>query len=189
MVRILIGGEDKVTFVVAVDEDRVGVIIGARGTIERRIERMFKVKIKINPSRGEVLIISSRDNIDGALKAKTAIEAISLGIPPNLALSMIEKPDYVLEIVNIEDYARGKSDVRRIKSRLIGRQGRIRMKIEDELNVKIAIKNKHVAIIGHYLDVMAAKEAIVAICRGSKYGRVMRKIEEYKLSKMFRGVQ
>ncbi len=183
-------GIDKksIAVVVNVDEDRIGAVIGTKHSVIRRIESALKVRVKVKRGKGEVLILSSRENIDNVLKAKMIIEAIANGIPSTYALDALEKADYILEIINIDDYARGKKDLRRIKSRIIGRGGRIKRIIEDELNVNISIRGKKVAILGKYTNVQAAKDAIISICRGSKHGRVLKKIEEFKMIQQLRGL-
>lgn len=176
----------RIAVVVPVDSNRIGVIIGSKQNIKKILEQKLGVKIKVNVERGEIIIVSYRNNINNVLRAKMVITAVSYGFSPSNALVLIENPEYILEVVNIDEYARSKKDISRIKSRLIGRGGKIRMKFEDDLNVKISIYDKYVSIIGKYDDVMIAKEAIISICRGSKVGRIMKKIEEYRMAKYFK---
>ncbi len=180
--------EGKIAMVVSVSEERIGVVIGTRRSVEKKIERLLGVKIKVRPGREEILIVAPRDNIENALKAKMVVEAIAHGFSPQDALILAEKSDYTLEVINIEEYAKSGRDLSRIRARLIGKGGKIKSKIEDELGVKIAISGKKVAIIGKYWDVLAAKEAVVAICRGSKHGRVLKKVEEYRMARAFREI-
>jgi len=176
----------KIMVVVPIDYGRVGVIIGSKQDVKKKIEQKLGVEIKINANRGEIIIIASRGNIDNVLRAKMVITAISYGFSPANAFILIENPEYIFEVVDISDYARNRRDISRIKSRLIGRGGKIRMKFEDELSVRISIYDKYVAIIGRYDDVMVAKEAVLSICRGSKINRVMKKIEEYRIARYYR---
>ncbi len=173
--------QNKITMVVSVDEERLGAVIGTKGRVEKYLEKTLGVKIKVDAGRSKVIITADRNNVEDALKAKTVIEAIAHGISFEDAKKLAEDPDYILEIIDISEYVRNRRDLTRIKARLIGRKGKIKTLIEDELNVKIAIRDKHVTIVGRYHDVMIAKEAIQAICRGSKYGRVLKKIEDYKI--------
>ena len=180
--------QNKLMMVVRIDEDRVGAVIGPKGSILKRIEEALNVIIKVRKDKAEVIIVSERQNIENALRAKMIIEAIANGISSSNAFVIVDNPDYVLEIVNIDEYARNRRDLRRIKSRIIGKEGKIKRLIEDELDVKISIRQKKVAILGKYMDVQIAKEAIISICKGSKYGRILRKIEEFKMQQQFREI-
>lgn len=181
----LSGSSNEVALVISVDEDRIGAIIGTKGKVERDIEQRLGVKIKVIPDKGKVIVVADRDKIENAWRAKMIIEAIAHGISYDYARRLIDDSDYVLEVIDISEYARHRRDLQRIKGRLIGTHGKVKTRIEEELNVRISIRDRYVAILGKYDDVGIAKEAIKAICRGSKYSNVMRKIEEYKMSKLF----
>lgn len=172
---------NRIAIVLSVDEDRLGAVIGTKGRVEKYLEKSLGIVIKIDSKKGKVIITADRGNVEAALKARMVVEAIANGISFEDAKKVLENPDYILEIIDISEYARSKRDLMRIKARLIGKQGKIKTLLEDELGVKIAIRNKYVAILGRYQDVMMAKEAVQAICRGSKYGRVLKKIENYKI--------
>lgn len=174
-------GEDKIAIITSVDEDRLGAVIGSKGRVEKYLECELGVEIKIDAQRSKVIIVTNRSNIENGLKAKMVIEAIAHGISFDNAKKLIESSEYTLEIIDISEFVRNRKDLTRIKARLIGQSGRIKTLIEDELNVKIAVRDRYVAILGKYTDVNIAKDVIQTICRGSKYGRALKKISDYKL--------
>ncbi|MCR8463355.1 MAG: hypothetical protein QXH55_03805 [Candidatus Korarchaeota archaeon] len=173
--------DDRIAIVTLVDEDRLGAVIGSKGRVEKYIENKLNVDIKIDTQKGKVLIITERNNIENGLRAKMIVEAIAHGISFDHAKKLIDNPDYVLEVLDISEYARNKSDMIRIKARLIGQGGKIKTLIEDELSVKISIRDKYVAILGKHTNVNIAKDVIQMICRGSKYGRALKRINDYRL--------
>ena len=65
-----------------------------------------------------------------------------------------------------------------MRSRLIGRNGMIRSRIEDLTGTEIAIYGSTVIVIGDDMGLEIAKPAIESILRGSEHGNVLHGLEK-----------
>jgi|SRR3989344_4138932 len=158
-------------------KDRIAVLIGKKGEIKEKISKLTKTKIKIDSKEGDIIIIG--EGLD-AYNAKQIIHAIGRGFNPNKALILLED-ERVFEIINIEDYSRKtKKDLKRLKSRIIGRKGRARQIIENLANVDLSIYGKTISIIGKIEDVGIARHAINNLLAGSKHGSVYAYLEKQR---------
>ncbi|MHA1506643.1 MAG: KH domain-containing protein [Candidatus Asgardarchaeia archaeon] len=168
-----------------IPKERVAVLIGKHGKIKKKIERLTQTIIKVNSSEGSVIVIPSKEMLDpvAPLKAKSIIQAIGRGFNPEKAMKLIED-DYVLEIIDINEYARGsRNSLIRLKGRVIGEEGKARRMIEELTDTDVCIYGHTVGIIGKIEDVMAAKKAVTMLLEGAKHGTVLRYLQKYKREK------
>lgn len=162
---------------VPVRQERIGVVVGKGGRNKRRIEEAFNVKIEVDEKRGIVYLVP----LPGVpafkvLKARKALEAISLGFSVDDALRLAE--DLVtFEVIDVSEAARNRHDLERIMARIIGTKGRFKKTLEEMTGTSIAISNKKVGIIGDYEQVRVAHEAISKIVRGFSHSRVLSFLE------------
>lgn len=156
----------------AVERKKVGVIIGKKGSTKNLLEQECGVRLKISRA-GEITILG------GALKTYLAfnvLKAISLGFPVDGALQL-KNPDYVFETINIKDFAKSKSRMVEIKGRLIGTKGNVKKVIQHLGDIDICVSESQIGIIGKAEDVLVAREAIQALLRGAKHGRIFKWLE------------
>jgi ribosomal RNA assembly protein len=177
------------------NKERIAVLIGKNGKTKQLIEKLTHTKIEINSDTGEYLISPdessdsnnhiSLDDIDeiqleldisvkeikidsnfGAWISKTVLDAINNGFKPEKALKLLDQR-YSIDILNLEDIL-GSSDKRihRVKSRIIGEQGRMRESIERFSLTNISVYNNSIGIIGEFDAVKVAKKAISMIIDG-----------------------
>jgi len=112
-------------FIVPVDPSRLGVIIGKDGSNKRKLEQAFGVELSIDSERAVVTIRPGEGGTPyTVLKAKKALEAISLGFSVDDALLLADDA-YDLEIVDLSEVSRNWEDLRRIKARIIRHGGAI----------------------------------------------------------------
>ncbi|MBS3060716.1 MAG: RNA-processing protein [DPANN group archaeon] len=179
--------EEKIVDMLKVPRDRIAVLIGKEGKTKNEIERRFTVKLEINSETGEVNLIRNIEN--DALKgiqAREVIKAIAGGIAPQKAYKL-ENPQYYTGQVNLAE-AVGDSDkeLSRVKSRLIGTEGKVRAYLSKLTDTEIIINNNLVTILGEIEDVNAAKEAVSKIIEGTPIPNVIKFVEKYKRQKMRR---
>ncbi|RLE60967.1 MAG: RNA-processing protein [Thermoprotei archaeon] len=163
---------------VPIRSDRIGVVIGKGGVNKRRIEETFGVTIEVDDKRGIVYLIPGRDSSPfRVLKAKKAIEAISLGFSVEDALSLSE--DLVdFDTIDISESARNRNDLVRIKSRIIGTRGRFKKTLEEMTGARIVVSDKMVGVIGDYEQIRVVREAIQRILRGQSHRSVIQFLED-----------
>jgi ribosomal RNA assembly protein len=164
---------------VKIPKDRVGVLIGKEGRTKSQFEKKSKVKLKID-SEGGVAINSPDEDGLAEWKAVDAITAIGRGFNPRYAMNLL-KEDYVLSVINLYDiFKQNDSDVKRIKSRIIGEGGKAWNTLELLTNTKLTVYGRTVAIIGVEEDVELAEKAIQMIINGSAHPTVYRFLERQR---------
>jgi ribosomal RNA assembly protein len=112
-------------------------------------------------------------------KARDIVRAIGRGFNPEKALKLISD-DYVLEIIDITDYAHSDNAIRRLKGRVIGSGGKSRRYIEDLTDTDISVYGKTIAVLGEFEPVQIAKEAVSMILRGSSHAKMYKYLERHR---------
>ncbi len=146
---------------------------------KRRIKGLVKFKEKIEKLGGVSLDIRDGDVlIEGDAVNVYAVErvlkAFSRGFSIDDSLNLLDD-DYILYVLPI---AKKKNDLIRLRSRLIGTEGKIKKRIERMTGVKISIYGKTVSIIGKGDEVEYARVAIENILKGRKFGTVFSTLEK-----------
>ena len=169
-----------------IPKERIGVLIGHNGETKEKIEKLSKTILQIDSSEGEI-IIDGHEESDPLLSliVKDVIRAIGRGFSPEHALLLFKENMYFF-IFDIRDYV-GKKDshIKRIKSRIIGTEGKTKRAIENLTDSVLSIYGHTVSIIADYESMDIAKKAIDMILSGSKHASVYRYVErEMKKLKM-----
>ena len=113
-----------------VPKDRIAVLIGASGSTAKSLRYSAGCKeLNIDSVSGDVEVVwgevGSYDPIK-AMKLPNVIKAIGRGMAPKAALRLFEDQNF-FEMVDLRDYVGKRSNQqRRIRSRIIGSQGKIR---------------------------------------------------------------
>lgn len=160
-----------------IPKERVPILIGQEGKTKRGIENKCKVDLIISSDGG--VNIEAKD--EGGLsewRAKEIIHAIGRGFNPKYAM-LLSREEYGFELINLYDILKRKdSEVRRVKSRIIGEQGKARKTIETLTDTKMSIYGRTVGIIGYDSNIELAKKAIEMILNGAKHPSVYKFLEE-----------
>ena len=159
-----------------VPKDRVAVLIGKKGEVKQRIEEETKTKLDIDSKEGDIFV-SGREAL-GLYAAREIIKAIGRGFNPEIA-ELLLKPDYVLEIIDVRDYAgRSKDSALRLKGRVIGTEGKSRKLIEELSESYISVYGKTICIIGTAEYALIAKQAVESLLKGSTHENVYKFLEK-----------
>ena len=149
---------------------------GKDGIVKHKIESACKVKLNIDSETGEVNIIARDDMDDPTLmfKAQNIVLAIGRGFSPEKAFKLLDD-DYYLHIIDLRDIlGKSKSNLVRVKGRIIGKEGKTRRIIEETAGVDVSVYGHTVAIIGVVENIEIAKEAIEKLVKGSQHKTVYR---------------
>ncbi len=163
------------------NKKRIGVVIGTNGEMKTELENTLGVKIDIDSDTGEVDVKPDieRENYDplNTLIAKKVIRAINRGFNPNKALKL-KNDENMLEVINLSTIL-GKSTkkLKRIKGRLIGRNGEIREAIEQYAECYVSIFGKTISIIADHENLQIAKKAINMLINGMPHHTVLKYLE------------
>jgi len=174
---------------VRIPKERVGVLIGTNGETKKAIERMLSVNLEVESDTGGVTISlkEGAEDPSSLLRAKEVVIAIGRGFSPEHAFKLIEDENAVLDIIDLRAiFGRSESDIRRVKGRIIGMEGKTRRTIEELTDTHISIYGHTVGIIGNIENVQVAREAIQMLIEGRQhatvYGFLHRKRRELKKS-------
>jgi ribosomal RNA assembly protein len=161
-----------------VPKERLAVLIGTKGEVKKHIEEETNSKIFVDSKEGDVRI-TGEDSL-GLFSAREIIKAIGRGFSPEVALNIL-KSDYAFELLNLSDYV-GKSQksAMRLKSRIIGTEGKTRKHIEDITETNLSVYGKTIGIIGEAEHVMLARRAIESLLAGATHTSAYRWLEKKK---------
>ena len=160
-----------------IPRERIGVLIGANGSVKEYIERKLPVKLDINSETGDVIITLKEGAEDPSLlfKAKDVVLAIGRGFSPERAFRLLDEENCILEIIDLRSIlGRSESALKRIKGRIIGRDGKTRAIIEEMSGALVSVYGHTVAIIGDFDQVNVAREAVNMLINGSEHASVYR---------------
>lgn len=163
-----------------VPKERVGALVGQDGEVRKRIERALEVHMAISSESGLVEITPGSTNTDpvSLLKARDVATAIGRGFSPEKAFRLFEE-DVVFELMDLRElYGRNESDIRRVKGRIIGQDGKTRRIIEEMTRANLSIYGDTIGIVGGYENVATAREAIDMILKGKQHATVYRYLRD-----------
>lgn len=162
---------------IKVPKDRIGVIVGHKGKIKKKLEELANIEVNIDSEEG-IVTISGEDAIT-LMEAKDVIKAIARGFNPQKAFNLI-KPECYFELIDLKLVSKGKKDAQRIKGRIIGSDGKCRHTLEDLTNTYISVYGKTVGIIGDVFWLNICKKAIKKIIEGMPHSRVYKWLENQR---------
>lgn len=161
---------------VRIPKERVGALIGDNGEIKELIEKRAGVRLYID-SDGEIKVEENPNDPLAALKVMDLIKAIGRGFAPHRAMRLLNEDEY-LEVIDISYFVGKKSNrLSRVRSRLIGTNGKTRRIIEDLTGANMSIYGSTVSLIGNSIQLPIAKTAVEMILRGSEHSTVYRYLE------------
>ena len=160
---------------IRIPKDRIGALIGPEGKTKKYIEEKLSVELQIESDAGGVTITLGEKAEDPSLlfKAKDVVTAIGRGFSPEHAFRLIRNENLMLDIIDLRAiFGRSESDIRRVKGRIIGMEGKTRKIIEELTDTNICVYGHTVSIIGGIEQVQAAREAIQMLINGSPHNIV-----------------
>jgi len=167
----------KISQLVKIPKERVGALIGAEGKTKKYIEDSLSTELKIDSEAGDVTITLAGNAQDPSLffRAKDIINAIGRGFSPEHAFRLIRNEDAVLDVIDLRTtFGRSESDIKRVKGRIIGMNGKTRRIIEELTETNVAVFGHTVSIIGEIEQAQVAREAIQMLVKGSMHSTVYR---------------
>lgn len=166
---------------VRIPKERVGVLIGPEGKVKAHIEEKLQVKLVIDSESGGVAIILSEKATDPSLllKAKDVVTAIGRGFQPEITYRLIRNEEELFDMVDLRlIFGRSDSDIKRIKGRIIGEDGKTRRLIEELTEANVVIYGHTIGIIGTFEEVDAARNAVQMIVEGCQHQTVYKYLQK-----------
>lgn len=163
-----------------IPKDRIAVLIGKGGRTRKMIEKASGAALEIDSSTGDVMADWGGAEVDPILRMKMpdVVRAIGRGLAPKRAVKLLED-EVFLRMYDIREWVgRQPNQTRRMRSRLIGRNGRIRSLIEEMTHTEMAIYGSTVLVIGDEDGLALATPAIESILNGAEHGTVLHGLEQ-----------
>jgi len=162
---------------VKIPEERVGVLVGPGGSMKHYIEEKTKTTIEIDSETGSISVSSAEDPLQ-ALRVMDLVKAIGRGFSPERALIILDDDLVMLDVLDLSKITNTKSDMERIKGRIIGKDGRSREIMERLSGSKVSVFGKTVALLGYPEQIRVARTAIEMLLDGAPHGNVYSFLEK-----------
>jgi ribosomal RNA assembly protein len=157
--------------------ERIGALVGPEGRVKATIEERLSVNLQVDSQSGDVQVTLQPAVQDPTVlfRAREVVTAIGRGFSPNHAFRLLEDDETVLEMIDLrETVGRSPSDLKRLKGRVIGKEGKTRKIIEELSEANISVYGHTISIIGKTDQAAIAREAVQMLIRGSLHGTVYR---------------
>jgi len=164
-----------------IGKNRIAVLIGIDGKIKKEIEKALGVKINIDSKTGDCEVLPRIEDPNyiplNDYTAQKIVNAINRGFNPAKAMKLMEE-NYDIEVFNLLSIL-GKSEkhIKRVKGRVIGRNGEMRRAIERFAESFVSVYGKTVSVIAIYEDLQIARKAINMIIKGLPHHMVIKYLE------------
>jgi len=162
---------------IKIPADRIGALVGPSGSVKSMLEEKTSATLDIESESGAVEIAAGEDPIM-AMRLADVVRAIGRGFSPERAYPLLEDEMLMLDVIDLSRVFNTKSDMARIKGRIIGKDGRTREITEKLTGVFISVYGKTVAIIGSPEQIRIARAAIEMLIDGAPHGAVYGYLEK-----------
>lgn len=176
---------------VKIPRDRIGALIGPNGSVKENIEKRLSVELQIDSESGGVKIKLKPAVQDPSIlfRSKELVTAVGRGFSPKRTFRLLNDDEATLQVIDLREIVgRSPSDIKRLKGRIIGRDGKTRRIIEELTDSNISVYGYTISIIGNMDQNEVAREAIRMLMKGSQHSTVYRflhkKRREIKKKKM-----
>jgi ribosomal RNA assembly protein len=181
----------KPNMFVRIPKERVGVLVGPDGKVKQRIEEKFTVTLEIESESGGVTIVLSEKARDPSFlfKAKDTVTAIGRGFSPEHAFRLLRNEDAIFDLIDLRVvFGRSESDIKRVKGRIIGANGKTRKLIEELTDANVVVYGHTIGFIGTFERVEVARNAVQMLIDGSQhhtvYKYLQRKRSDFKKKRL-----
>ncbi|TET26450.1 MAG: RNA-processing protein [Candidatus Bathyarchaeum sp.] len=160
-----------------IPRDRVGALVGPSGSVKAVIERKLSVGLQVESETGavQITLLSTAEDPTVLFRAKEVVTAIGRGFAPDHAFRLLDDDEIVFEVIDLREIVgRSPSDLKRLKGRVIGKEGKTRRIIEELSEANISVYGHTISIIGYPDQDSIAREAVSMLIRGSLHGTVYR---------------
>jgi ribosomal RNA assembly protein len=177
----------KPSMFVRIPKERIGVLVGPDGRTKHLIEEKLMVELQIESESGGVTVILSEKTHDPSqlFRAKDIVLAIGRGFSSEQAFRLLRNENEIFDFVDLRAiFGRSESDVKRVKGRVIGANGKTRRLIEELTDSSVVIYGHTIGFIGTFERVDVARNAVQMLINGSQhhtvYKYLQRKRSEFK---------
>lgn len=167
---------------IKIPQERVGVLVGKNGAVKNEIEKRCDVSLEIDGESGDVRLSYSSRALDTGdpFKAQEVISAIARGFSPQRAFALFDGGK-TLSTIDLRQFShKSARSLARIKSRLIGSDGKARKLVEQLSGAAVSIYGHSVSIIGEPDKSRVAEEAILKIASGGTHKAAYQMLQKFR---------
>ena len=165
---------------IKIPKERIAVVIGKNGSVKKKIEEYTNMRLEVDSETGQVFFEPKGKTQGDFLSAANIVKAIGRGFSPENAFLLLDGECF-LQIIDITEFGKTKKRMASKRSRVIGTEGRIRERIEEETGTKISVFGKTISIIGKVENTEIAKKAVEMILEGARHATIFDFIKENSL--------
>lgn len=136
------------------------------------VQKMLNCGIEVR--NGNEIVLSGETYAE--YSAKNVIQAFGRGFDLNKACKLLSE-DYFFKYINLKEMFKNESQIRRIKARIIGREGKAKEYIETISGSDLSIYGNSIGIIGRVGEVNIATAALQILLEGGTHKKAYRIME------------
>ena len=106
------------------------------------------------------------------------VRAIGRGFSPERALVILDDEMLMLDVMDLSKMVGTKSDMARLKGRIIGKDGKTREIMEKLSGSKVSVYGKTIALLGYPEQIRVSRAAIEMLLDGAPHGNVYSFLEK-----------
>jgi len=158
-----------------------------RAAVLRRIlpKASEALSCRIELSDGNEVVIDGEPYAE--YNAKNVMQAFGRGFPMSTAYKLLDD-GYFFKYINLKDVLRSEDQIRRIKARIIGREGRTKEYIQDVSGAAVSIYGNTVGLIGTNEEIDTAIGALQVLIEGGTHKKAYRIMESIRRKHREQGV-
>jgi ribosomal RNA assembly protein len=145
--------------------------------MKKLIEEKSKTLLEIDSESGTVTIESSEDPLM-VMRVSDLVRAIGRGFSPERALVILDDEMLMLDVMDLSKMVGTKSDMARLKGRIIGKDGKTREIMEKLSGSKVSVYGKTIALLGYPEQIRVSRAAIEMLLDGAPHGNVYSFLEK-----------
>jgi ribosomal RNA assembly protein len=165
-----------------IGKNRIAVLIGKNGKTKENVEKELGVIIDLDSKTGDCeikpIINDPNYNPLNVYTAQKIVNAVNRGFNPIKAMKLLDET-YDLEVFNLLSIlGRSPKRIKRVKGRIIGRNGEMRKAIETYSESYVSVYGKTVSIIADYDNLQIARRAVSMLINGIPHHIVLKFLED-----------
>lgn len=155
----------------SIPNERVSALRGEDDATLAHIQDLVNADIRLDGNEVEI----DGDPLE-EIRAYNIVKAVGRGFDAEDALRLLEDNADIC-VIDVTRYANTDNAKRRLKGRVIGRDGETRRKIEEDTDTAIAVYGKTVSIVGKLQHVEVAREAVTMLLDGRSHATVYKHLK------------